>query len=241
LAGDYVKGVTILSELFVSTRDPTHIYNQGRCFEQNARYVEAISRFQEYLRVGKNESAESRNEATKHIADCKGLLSQESAPPAIEPSRSPAGASEGVAGANASPSPSSLVAPSSAPSPTSVASVSQTEAPKPSQQAGSSLRAAGVVTVAVGGAALAAGILLNLKVNGLANDYQTYNGYTDQKESQRKSYETWGWVSYGVGAACVATGATLYSLGLRANRDVSHSVAVLPARDGAIFVVKGSL
>lgn len=29
LAGDYAKGVAILSELFVTTKDPSFIYNQG--------------------------------------------------------------------------------------------------------------------------------------------------------------------------------------------------------------------
>lgn len=52
LAGDYSKGATILSQLFVETKDPNYIYNQARCFEQNSRYQEALSRFQEYLRVG---------------------------------------------------------------------------------------------------------------------------------------------------------------------------------------------
>jgi len=52
LSGDYPKGVTILSDLFVDTKDPTFIFNQGRCFEQNRRYDDAIGRFQEYLRAG---------------------------------------------------------------------------------------------------------------------------------------------------------------------------------------------
>jgi hypothetical protein len=34
LAGDYAKGVAILSELYVSTNDPVHIFNQGRCFNR---------------------------------------------------------------------------------------------------------------------------------------------------------------------------------------------------------------
>ena len=53
LSGDYAKGVAILSELFVDTKDATYIFNQGRCFEQNSRYQDAIARFQEYLRAGK--------------------------------------------------------------------------------------------------------------------------------------------------------------------------------------------
>jgi hypothetical protein len=38
LAGDFGQGVDLLAELLVETKDPTHAYNQGRCFEQNRRY-----------------------------------------------------------------------------------------------------------------------------------------------------------------------------------------------------------
>ncbi len=75
LSGDYNKGVTILSELFVDTKDPTYIFNQGRCFEQNHRYEDAISRFEEYLRVpGAKLDAADRAAAEKHISDCKDWL-----------------------------------------------------------------------------------------------------------------------------------------------------------------------
>ena len=50
IAGDYTKGVAILSELYADTNDPTYIFNGGRCFQQNGRYEEAILRFREYLR-----------------------------------------------------------------------------------------------------------------------------------------------------------------------------------------------
>ena len=53
LAGDIQTGMGILSELFVATKDPTYIYNQGRCFEQNGKYEEAVSRFEEFLRLTK--------------------------------------------------------------------------------------------------------------------------------------------------------------------------------------------
>jgi len=75
LSGDYNKGVTILAELFVDTKDPTFIFNQGRCFEQNSMYKEAISRFEEYLRIpGGHLDAADRAETEKHIGDCKARL-----------------------------------------------------------------------------------------------------------------------------------------------------------------------
>jgi tetratricopeptide (TPR) repeat protein len=75
LSGDYQKGVTLLSELFVDTGDPAHIYNQGRCFEQNRRYEDAIGKFQEFLRVDKKISKSERQKAQRHISDCQEQVS----------------------------------------------------------------------------------------------------------------------------------------------------------------------
>src|SRR5664279_1860648 len=81
LAGDYVKGVALLSQLYVSTNDPAFIFNQGRCFEQNHRYDDAISRFREYLRVGKQISRSGKADAQTHIADCQDLLGKQAGSP----------------------------------------------------------------------------------------------------------------------------------------------------------------
>jgi TolA-binding protein len=78
LAGDYATGIKILSELFVSTKDPDFIFNQGRCFEQNRRYEDAIARFQEYLQVAQRLTKADRAEAQKHIASCQNLLAKQS-------------------------------------------------------------------------------------------------------------------------------------------------------------------
>ena len=70
LSGDVNTGVTILSDLFIDTKDPTYIFNQGRCFEQNHRYEDAVSRFEEYLRVPEGHlDADDRAAAEKHIAE----------------------------------------------------------------------------------------------------------------------------------------------------------------------------
>jgi tetratricopeptide (TPR) repeat protein len=79
LAGDYTEGVRLLSELFVATMNATFIYNQGRCFEQNRRYEDAIGRFQEYLRAGRKITKAEQADAQKHINDCKELLASERA------------------------------------------------------------------------------------------------------------------------------------------------------------------
>ena len=231
LSGDYAKGVAILSELFVDLKNPTYIYNQGRCLEQNMRHADAVGRFQEYLRVGKNLSKAEQADAEKHIADCKVLLASQPQPAVAEPAMVPAPA--GLA-------PAAVPAPAVAPAPAAMVSpmVQQTNA-QPAIESGSGLRTAGIITAAFGGAAVITGVILNLKVNSMASDMQKTNGYTDSKDSDRKTYETLGWVGYGVGAACVATGAVLYYLGVRAPGTASVALvpAFAPGQAGAI--VKG--
>lgn len=74
LAGDYVTGVRILADLFVDSNDPTYLFNQGRCYEQNVRYEEAIGRFNEYLRKTPSLTAAERTDTEAHIAACEAAL-----------------------------------------------------------------------------------------------------------------------------------------------------------------------
>jgi tetratricopeptide (TPR) repeat protein len=223
LAGDYNKGVTILSQLFLETKDYNYLYNSARCFEGHAKYPEAIARFQEVLRVNKKISDEDRAETQKHIADCQENMAKQAA---LQPSASPLAAAQ--------PQPAPL--PTAEPAPAAV--VTTPPGPAGSTEGGSGLRIAGISTMAVGGAAIIAGLVFNLKVNSMASDFQNLNGYTDAKESDRKTYRTLGWIGFGVGAACIATGAVLYYLGVRAET-TSPALALGP--DGSVAaVVKGA-
>jgi hypothetical protein len=77
LSGDYTKGVAILSDLFLETNDATFLYNQGRCYEQNVRYVEAAERFREYLRKTTNLDSDVRADVDKHIAECEAAAAKD--------------------------------------------------------------------------------------------------------------------------------------------------------------------
>jgi hypothetical protein len=90
LSGDVAKGVALLAELYVSTRDVIYLFNQGRCFEQNGQYKEAIVRFREYQRKNADAGNPLDAEAKKHIADCKTLLDEQK--PDVTPSPLPAAA-----------------------------------------------------------------------------------------------------------------------------------------------------
>jgi hypothetical protein len=60
-----------------------------------------------------------------------------------------------------------------------------------------------------------------LKANSLST-----KTYSQDRENERSTLKTWIWVSYGVGAAAIATGAILYIVGRPSDR--SSSVALLP-------------
>ena len=224
LTGDYAKGVEILSDLFLDTRDATHIFNQGRCFEQNRRYEDAIGRFEEYLRAAERAKLDQadRAAAERHIAECKERLAQQS----VQSTGNVAPPPEPVA---APPPPQPEVHPAAQPAaPSPVAALIE---PVGRRSGGSGFRTAGIVAASAGAAALVAGLILNLKVNSMASDMRTPGGYTDGKESDRKTYEQLGWVSYGVGAASVAAGVILYMVGRRsaAGTGATATVSIAPA------------
>jgi len=213
LTGDYAKGVELLSDLFIDNKNTTYIFNQGRCFEQNRRYEDAIGRFEEYMRAaGASLSQEDKDIANKHIRDCRESLARERPAPSTT-------------------APPTFVSPPPAltpkPEPSTEPVVVQ---PQPgSDRAGSGLRAAGIVTASVGVAGVVTGVILNLKANSMIGDMENQPGaYTRGKAGDQNTYETLAWVGYGVGAACVVTGAILYGFGLNARARSSSNVALLP-------------
>ena len=215
LGGDYNRGVNILADLFVSTKDPTFIFNQGRCFEQNHRYEDAISRFEEYLRVPDAKlSDEDRASAEKHIADCKEKLPEQPAKFAPQVFV---------------PSPVATPEPKPTPEPTTPVVDRREREPAPAGS-GAGLRVGGIVVASVGVAAVAAGVVFNLMSRNLINDMETNVGaYSKDKETNSKNYNTFAWVGYGVGAACIVTGAILYGVGHKGGESSSTNVAILPA------------
>jgi hypothetical protein len=83
LGGGADHGIELLAELYAETNDPTYIYNQGRCFEQNGRSTDALTRFREYLRKAPSLGAEEKAQVQAHIADMEAQEKQEKqdAPP----------------------------------------------------------------------------------------------------------------------------------------------------------------
>ncbi len=225
LSGDYAKGVALLAELFVATNNTTYLFNQGRCFEQNGRYADAISRFREYQRMNRNAGVPADRETDRHIAECEALLEKEKGQSALVPVLPGSAAVQPAA----EDTPAAVPSPVAPPAPVAVSTpavVAQSSAEPPVP--GSGLRIAGIATMVVGALAGGAGVLLNLKANQLASDLGSSPTSFDRgKASDRSSYETAAWLSYGAGATCIVGGAVLYYLGYRQGKTPT-SLALLP-------------
>ena len=87
------------------------------------------------------------------------------------------------------------------------------------------MRTGGIVTAAVGGAALIAGVIFNLEANSKVRSLTP--NYDKEADSSSKTYKTLSLAGYGTGAACLVGGAILYYLGWKSGS--SGQVALLPS------------
>jgi len=227
LNGDPAKGVQILTDLYIASDNPTYLYNQGRCYEQNNRYEEAIGRFREFLRKTSKAANADKADATsaeKHIADCEALLGRKVAEPAQPTTLPPPPPPQ--------PAPPPQIAPQPVP-PVNVVERQPVSPPPPSS--GRGLRVAGVATLAVGAAALVTGVVLNIKANNMVSDVQSL--YANGAYSSSKDYKRGSQVAYGAGAVCVAGGLLLYYLGVRAEH---AAVTPMALKGGAGAMLTGA-
>jgi len=206
--------VEILAGLYVDTENSTHIYNQGRCYEQNHQWLSAIDRFREYMRKAENLSSTDKADVDKHIADCESFQEKDS--PKIVPP--PALATVPVT-ASAVPPPT----PSTPPEP---AKIAVAESAQHDGTQGSGLRVTGIVLGSVGVAALATGLVLNLKANNLATEFnKTHNSST---QSSQSSYKTGSMICYGAGLGALLAGGVLYLIGRSGADEKTTQVSFSP-------------
>jgi hypothetical protein len=190
VAGDVQKGVRLLAELYMASSDPIWIFNQGRCYHQNAQPVLALSRFREFLRKGQGALDEDIRDAKKYIAEIEAEQQREQ----------PTTGSSAVATTT----------------PPIVSRQSQAIPPEP----GRGLRYAGIGIGIFGGVCLATGVVFSLLVKQTSNDVENQTktdvvvaSAVSGKLSDGRRYETLQWISYGVGAAAIAAGSVLYWIG----------------------------
>jgi hypothetical protein len=203
MTGDPTKGVEILADLYIDTNEPTYIFNQGRCLEQNHKCEDAIERFREYQRKVGDDAVEAKTEAQKHIRECQAVLG-------IKASDQPASPGAGLASTSPGQPTSNLEQP---PAGELVAT------PSPRRDLGAGLRTTGIVTASVGAVGVLAGLVFNLKYNSGVGDIEAK--YQKSHQSSNEDNKTLAIVGYGVGAACLVGGAILYYVGWRQGKVVA--------------------
>jgi hypothetical protein len=224
LSGDFAKGIEILSDLFIDTKDPTYIFNQARCFEQNNRYEEAVARFREYLRKSEGISASDRADTEKHIADCEALARANSSPSFDAGRQGMAGAATSpFAPATANPPPTVPVSVASSPSP----ATTTTTGLSPSNP-GRGLRIAGIAFGVVGLASVAAAVTFYTRARYYSDKVSKAPRPNPADEDAGKQAEVLQWVFYSVGGAALTTGTALYVVGARASSGSSGTASILP-------------
>jgi hypothetical protein len=188
-AGDAQKAAQLLAELYTATNDPIWIFNQGRCYHQNNMLSQAVARFKEFLRKNTHGPAEDSRDAQSYINEIEAELHKNDV--------GPNGATAGTIAKDGSGA-------------------------TPDDSNGRALRYAGVGCFIFGGVALASGVVFSLLVNKTKNDVESKTANSGVPSSAISGdltngprYETLQWVSYGVGATAVITGAVLYYFGAR--------------------------
>jgi len=218
LTGKVEAGVALLAELFATTGNSNFVYNQARCYEQNARPEEAINRFREYLRVAKDLSPADKADVDRHIAECHELQAeqQKKLMGATLPVASSAPAQQAV----------------SAPAHPGTAAVAGETAPPAHGQRGPGLRITGRVILGLGLAAVGTGVVFSVLVSNTRQqmeDNSKKKVYDASLDSRGRSYDTWQWVCYGTGAGLLAVGVILRLIDYAADKRAAMSVALVPS------------
>ena len=189
----------LLSDLFLDSKDPTYIFNQGRCFQQNNRYEDAIARFREYLRKATAISPQEQADTERYIDECERLLR------APQPPSAP-GAPPILPGAF----PEASSAPAPAPALPLIPAASATAAPEDS---GRGLRIAGIAVGAVGLASVGIAVYFYTRARAMSDKVSSSDEPTWADQQAGKDAETMQWIFYSAGGASLVAGAVMYLIG----------------------------
>jgi hypothetical protein len=197
-AGRVEAGIEVLAELLTEYSHPNYIYNQGRCYQQNGRAEQAISRFKEYLRAAQDISADERERVERFIKELEAEV--QASAPSVPPPPPP------VTGTETPPPPVAgepSAKPAATPPPVELSR-------KPPPERSGTLRTAAIALGVVGLAGVATGVVSTLQVRSLETEVETarigqFNGVKlSQQQEKARRFETLQWIGYGVGAAAVA-------------------------------------
>jgi hypothetical protein len=209
LGGHADKGIELLADLYAETNDPTYIYNQGRCFEQNGRSAEAVTRFREYLRKATGAPADERAQLESHIAQ---LESEQRPTPTVTPA--PA-----------------------APTPAPVVVVQTPAAESSSPERAHRLKVLALVTGGIGVLAVGGGLAMGLHASALSTEVSNdakMGTYSQSKFDSGERAQTLEIVGYSVGAAALIASGILYYFSAESGQAASTPTATVSLGPGGL-------
>jgi tetratricopeptide (TPR) repeat protein len=202
--GRFPEAIEEFEKAYELRSEPIFLYNIAQSHRQNNNPQRAIFFYRRYIEAEPN--AKNRPEIEKRIKDLESQLNAQKE----QASAAPPSATAPAAATTTTPPPP-------APIPVAPVEVVQSQPAAAQPQAGRGLRIAGLVTAGVGVVGIGTGILFGVHATSLHDDSMPPGGTFDSsKYDSSKTYRTLEWVSIGVGAAAIGTGAVLYVLGHRA-------------------------
>jgi len=201
-SGDVAKGISLLGVLYAETRNPSYVFNQGRCYQKNNKLDEARGSFTEYLRIGTSEPPEDIQRAQGFIKEIDDALARQRA---------------------AAPAP--IVVTTAQPAGEGRARMLRTTSIVLAAVGAAAIGAGVYLSFKV----KSTNDQINAE---FANQpYVTDEARLEKLISDGKSYETWQWVGYGLGVAAMAGAVTTFVLSggfASAAGPTEHAVSVAP-------------
>jgi hypothetical protein len=230
--GQYEDAAKLFSSLSIEYPDKlVFTRNLGACYYYLHRPEPALSNLREYLKRKVHIAQDDRTEVEGWIAEMEKLRDQTAAaasaapaavaepPPVAVPAAAPA-----VVAAPALPAADAPIAP--APAVPATASAAGAVAPSPvTTSAGQGMRIAGIACGAVGLASIGTAVYFYTRATSLSDKVTNSDAPSPSDHRDGKNAQTMQWVFYSVGAAAVATGSVLYSLGWRDSASSATAIA----------------
>ncbi len=212
--------------------DPEFLFDIGEVNRLGGKRKEAITAFQKYLQLEPN--GRGAPSARQSIKELQAVLAAEDAARKAQ---------EAEAERKRNKQTEAAVQPTDAtPEPTRTDD-DQPEidlaAPAP-HAPGRGLRIAGIATAGVGAAAVVGGVLLGLHAKSISNDLSGSNAFDQSKYDAGKAAERNMFIAYGVGAAAIAGGVTMYVLGSKRRTAERPAVSLVPITGGVALTTAGS-
>jgi tetratricopeptide (TPR) repeat protein len=219
-AGDHAVAAREYLAAYDQFAHPEFLYNAGEVFRLAGDRAQALDYLEKYVALAPQ--GRGADAARASIAELEAAIAAEQA----EVGRRIREEAARAAVAAAPP-----------PAPPEVDRAPVEPAPRPGRR----LRIAGIATGATGVAALGFSFYFGLHARSLADDASRADAYDPDLDDRGESAERAMFITAGVGAAALATGAVLYVLGRRAGADETPAVSIVPSLAPSSFALAASV